>query len=124
MNTLDFSILYVASVEAAADFYTRLLGRPPVELSPGFAMFTFGNGAALGLWRREAVTPAVGAPAGGSELAFLLPDVAAVEAIHQGWRAAGLTVAQPPMSLDFGYSAVVLDPDGHRIRVMVPGGGA
>ena len=35
----NFIILYVESPAASAAFYAELLGRPPVEASPTFAMF-------------------------------------------------------------------------------------
>ena len=36
------------------------------------------------------------------------------------WQAFGAEIAQPPMQMDFGFTAVALDPDGHRLRVFVP----
>ena len=123
MQTLDFSILYVTDAAASARFYEALLGRPPIEASPTFAMFAFGNQAMLGLWGRGGVEPAVTAPAGGSELAFVVGDAAAVDAAHAAWLSQGFVIGHAPKQLDFGYSAVALDPDGHRIRVMVPNGG-
>jgi catechol 2,3-dioxygenase-like lactoylglutathione lyase family enzyme len=122
MQTLDFNVLYVADPAASAAFYSELLGRRPVEVSPSFAMFAFGNKAMLGLWGRDGVVPPVKTGAGGSELAFAVADKAAVDAAHDSWVARNWPVALPPTGLDLGYTAVVLDPDGHRIRVMQPGG--
>jgi predicted enzyme related to lactoylglutathione lyase len=39
---------------------------------------------------------------------------------HTDWRKRGLTIAQAPTSMDFGRTFVVLDPDGHRLRVFTP----
>ena len=39
---------YVRDVTASATFYSSILGTPPVEQSPGFALFLLGDGAALG----------------------------------------------------------------------------
>jgi hypothetical protein len=44
-----------------------------------------------------------------------------VEATHTRWLALGLPIAQPPTRMDFGYTCVGLDPDGHRLRAFAPG---
>jgi len=46
----NFILLYVESPAASAAFYADLLGRPPVEASPTFAMFGLASGVMLGLW--------------------------------------------------------------------------
>jgi catechol 2,3-dioxygenase-like lactoylglutathione lyase family enzyme len=120
MTDPSFIILYVASPTASAAFYADLLGKPPVEASPGFALFVLPSGLKLGLWTRQEVTPTVTAPGGGAELAIAVADDAAVDATHAAWKARGLGIAQPPLRLDFGHSFVALDPDGHRLRVFSP----
>ena len=120
MPASHFVLLYVAEPEASARFYTRLLGRAPIESSPTFAMFALDDGLMLGLWARKEVQPAAEAGTGGSELAFALPDAAAVEATHERWRGQGLPIAQPPTRMDFGTTCVGLDPDGHRLRAFSP----
>src|SRR5256885_14558597 len=74
MSDPNFVILYVDDVAASAAFYADLLGRPPAESSPTFAMFALDSGVMLGLWSRRGVEPAAAAP-GGSELAFQVPVV-------------------------------------------------
>lgn len=118
MPDLSLTLLLVESPAASAAFYAEILGREPVESSPTFAMFAMPAGAGLGLWSRHTVEPAPGAPAGATELAFAVPDV---DAVHADWSARGLTIAQPPIDLDFGRTFVALDPDGHRLRVFKPG---
>ena len=49
-----------------------------------------------------------------------LPDEAALEAAHARWSAQGVAIAQKPTRMDFGYTFVGLDPDGHRIRAFAP----
>ena len=83
-------------------------------------MFTFGNRVMLGLWGRAGVKPAVTGPVGGSELAFVVTTVTDVDTLHGDWAERGITIAMAPEQLDFGYTFVALDPDGHRIRVIVP----
>ncbi|WP_434615866.1 VOC family protein [Azospirillum sp. B2RO_4] len=116
---LDFVLLYVDSPAASAAFYADLLGRPPVEASPTFAMFKAGDGLMLGLWSRHTVEPAATAP-GGGEIAFTVADEAAVRDLHADWSARGLTILQPPTAMDFGHTFVARDPDGHRLRVFAP----
>lgn len=119
---LDFVLLYVDSPTASAAFYADLLGRPPVEASPTFAMFKAGDGLMLGLWSRHTVEPAATAP-GGGEIAFTVADEAAVRDLHADWSARGLTILQQPTAMDFGHTFVAQDPDGHRLRVFAPNQG-
>ncbi len=120
MSDPDFVLLYVDDAPASAAFYQALLGKPPVEASGGFAMFALASGVMLGLWARAEVTPATATRGGGAELAFTVGDAAAVRAKHAEWSARGLAIAQAPTELDFGFTFVALDPDGHRLRVFAP----
>jgi catechol 2,3-dioxygenase-like lactoylglutathione lyase family enzyme len=117
MPELSLVILYVDSPVASAAFYEGLLGQPPVEASPTFAMFRLPSGIGIGLWSRHTVEPAAAASGGGTELAFTAGDA---DAVHADWAARGLPIAQPPTEMDFGRTFVALDPDGHRLRVFVP----
>lgn len=120
MSDISFVILYVDNPTASAAFYADLLGRPPVEASPTFAMFPMKSGVMLGLWSRHTVEPAAAAAGGGGEIAFTVGDGKAVDATHDSWKTRGLRIAQAPTDLDFGRTFVALDPDGHRLRVMWP----
>ncbi len=66
--------------------------------------------------------PVAVAEAGASELAFALERDADVDAWHGRWREAGCRIAQAPVAMDFGYTFVAEDPDGHRLRVFAPSG--
>ena len=113
----NFIILYVDNPNTSADFYAGLLGRPPVESSPTFAMFALPSGVMLGLWSRHTVEPAATTLGGGSEVAFAVENKDQVTSLYEAWTARGLRVAQKPVDLDFGHTFVALDPDGHRLRV-------
>ncbi|HEY7610344.1 MAG TPA: VOC family protein [Alphaproteobacteria bacterium] len=119
MTEPNMIILYVESPAASAAFYASLLGKPPVEASPTFAMFEMNANTMLGLWSRATVAPAATQP-GGGEIAFTLPDAAAVDAAHRQWQKQGLEIAQAPTEMDFGRTFVALDPDRHRLRVYAP----
>lgn len=112
-------ILYVASPTASAAFYTDLLGKPPIEASPGFALFALSSGVMLGLWAAHGVEPAA-TPVGGSELAFAVAGHDVVHALHAAWTAKGMTILQAPVAMDFGLTFTAADPDGHRLRVFAP----
>jgi catechol 2,3-dioxygenase-like lactoylglutathione lyase family enzyme len=117
----NFILLYVDSPPASARFYTGVLGKPPVESSPTFAMFALDNGVMLGLWSRHTAEPAPAAAAGACEIAFAVADKDAVSRLYAEWGARELRIAQAPTDLDFGHTFVALDPDGHRLRVFAPG---
>jgi len=120
MNPKHFVLFYVAQPEASARFYARLLGREPVKNSPTFAMFALTDQLMLGLWQRDGVQPPASSEAGAAELCIALPSEKEVDAFHARWRELGITVAQQPTRMDFGYTCVALDPDGHRLRAFTP----
>ena len=116
----NFILLYVNKPETSAAFYADLLDKKPIEASPTFAMFALESGVMLGLWAKHTVAPSATASAGAAELAFAVADNATVDAMHAAWLKRGLSIAQAPTSLDFGYTFVALDPDGHRLRAFAP----
>jgi catechol 2,3-dioxygenase-like lactoylglutathione lyase family enzyme len=120
MTDPDLIILYVNDTAASEAFYADLLGRPPVESSPAFALFVLANGLRLGLWARHTVEPTATMAGGSGELCIALDGDAAVDALHADWQGRGLTFAQAPTRMEFGHTFVALDPDGHRLRVYAP----
>lgn len=121
MPNFSFVLLYVENPPASASFYADLLGRPIIDSSPTFAMLPLSEGVMLGLWSRKTVEPAATAYAGASEVAFTVEDMAAVKATFADWKQRGLPILQEPVQMDFGHTFVAADPDGHRLRVFVPG---
>lgn len=124
MANPNFFILYVSDPTVSAAFYAELLERKPVEASPTFALFALDSGVMLGLWSRDAVLPARGgaetAVGGGGEVAFAVDSNAEVMRLHDEWKERRLPIAQAPVDLDFGFTFVATDPDGHRLRVFAP----
>jgi len=120
MTDPNFILLYVACPNASAAFYAGLLGKQAIESAPTFAMFALASGVMLGLWGKGGVQPAA-TPVGGSELAFAVDGDDTVRAMHADWVRRGLTIAQAPSKMDFGYTFTALDPDGHRLRVFAAG---
>lgn len=118
---LDMTILYVSDVGASADFFATALGGQPLEQSPGFALFKAGDHM-LGLWRRDTVKPETQFSGVSSELVLHAESDAQVDATHRRWSEAGLTIIDPPVAREFGYSFVAEGPDAQRIRVLQSGG--
>jgi catechol 2,3-dioxygenase-like lactoylglutathione lyase family enzyme len=118
--TFSFVLLYVANPPASAAFYSSLLGAPIVEQAPTFAMLPLRDGVMLGLWSKDSVTPAVASAPGASEIALTVDTADAVRATHADWSRRGISIAQTPITLDFGTTFVALDADNHRIRVFAP----
>lgn len=120
MSNIHFVLLYVANPRASARFYQQVLERAPIELSDTFALFALESGLKLGLWGRAGVEPAATGAPGSSEIAFVVPDEAAVKVTHETWRHRGVAILQEPAALDFGFTFTAADPDGHRLRVFMP----
>ena len=80
----------------------------------------------LGLWSKHTVEPHAtiigdGQLGGGGEVAFRVSDDETVNTIHDEWIRRGLAIVQEPTKMDFGYTFVAKDPDGHRLRVFAAG---
>ncbi len=116
----DFVLLYSADPLKSASFYSALLETEPVETAPTFVLFVLKGGAKLGLWLRDEVEPRVVAAPGAMEWAVSVAGKPEVLELHDRWQARGVAVAQAPTAMDFGFTFVALDPDGHRIRVFAP----
>jgi len=112
----NFLILYVADMPKSVTFYTNLIGRPPVDTSEHFTMFALSSGVMFALWQRDDVEPAPTTP-GGVEFCLPVTSASDVDALAAAWRERGIPIDQKPVQMDFGYTFVGLDPDGHRLRV-------
>lgn len=118
MPNLDYLLLAVKDPLASAALYDQLFGVAPVERAKTFVLYVLPTGLKVGLWSAADVQPAP-RPAGGVELSFSLPDEESVRQTHARWTKLGLTTVQEPTHLDFGYTCVLADPDGHRLRPFV-----
>lgn len=112
--SLGFTLLFVENPMKSRRFYQEILNLKPVEESPTFVMFALKNGVMLGLWSKYTAEPRVDATAGALEICFPANDV---DALYENWGKKGVTILQKPTDMDFGRTFVILDPDGHRIRV-------
>jgi catechol 2,3-dioxygenase-like lactoylglutathione lyase family enzyme len=117
MTSPSYVLLAVADPRQSIKVYNHLLDLEPVELSDTFALYVLPTGWKLGLWKKDGMEPAPLAP-GGSELAFNVPERLDVDRLHTEWANLGLAIVQSPTDLDFGYTFVAADSDGHRLRVL------
>ena len=113
----SFMMLYVASAPQSAAFYRDILQCEPVESSATFALFITSQGLKFGLWGSNGVEPAPDGQPGCGEVGFAVNSRDEVDAVHARWQEKGLTILQNPVDMDFGYTFVAADPDGHRLRV-------
>ncbi len=120
MSDFNFVLFYVADPDASTAFYTKLLGREPVERSKNFAGFVMNSGLTLGLWSNKEAQPAPTTASGAAEIGFPAASKEAVQKLHDEWKAAGIPIAQAPTQMDFGFTFVALDPDLYRLRVFAP----
>lgn len=120
MTSPNLIIFYVKDPSESMPFYCDLFGREPAFASPNFVAFSLDNGLSLGLWRRSSVEPQPSAIGNRGELGFMVEGAGAVEQHYKDWKARGLPIAQELTTMDFGPTFVVLDPDGHRLRVCEP----
>lgn len=118
MRTLNYLLLAVRDPLKSAELYSKLLGREPVEKSRTFVLYVLPTGLKIGLWIADGVQPAP-KPAGGIEISFSEESREAVRATYAEWTRLGLKVVQEPTDMDFGFTFVVEDPDGHRLRPFV-----
>jgi catechol 2,3-dioxygenase-like lactoylglutathione lyase family enzyme len=111
---LGFILLFVNNPQISSLFYQDIFQIKPLEESPTFVMFALNNGVMLGLWSKHTAEPRVEAPAGALEICFPTEDV---DLLYENWRDKRLTIAQKPTDTDDHRAFVILDPDGHRIRI-------
>ncbi len=112
--TLGITLLFVTNPQKSSLFYQEILNLKPIEESPTFVMFALKNGIMLGLWSKYTAEPRVEVAAGALEICFPAENV---DALYEEWGKMHVTVAQKPTDMDFGRTFVILDPDGHRIRI-------
>jgi catechol 2,3-dioxygenase-like lactoylglutathione lyase family enzyme len=118
MRSPDYLLLSVHSPRESAKLYTTILGCSPVEDAESFVLYALPGGLKIGLWAAHEVAPTPRAP-GGVEISFSEKSRENVLATCEAWRALGLRIVQEPCDMDFGFTFVAEDPDGHRLRPFV-----
>ena len=110
-------ILYVSDVEVSTTFYREILGHGPIKTYPGFSVFKLSDEMTLGLQAADEIEPTAEPYVGGTELSLSNVERADVDRLHAQWKTLGIPMVLEPTVLEFGYTFVAADPDGHRLRV-------
>lgn len=110
-------ILYVTDVEASTTFYRQALNKEPIETFDGFAVFALTDEVTIGLQARDQIDPTAAGTPGSVELSMSYATHDDVDQLYRDWTALGFPIALEPTTLEFGYTFVAADPDGHRLRV-------
>ena len=110
-------ILYVDDVGRSTRFYKDITHSDPIETYEDFSVFALTETFILGLQSKHAIDPKPHAVFGGFELCLSDITVEEVDTVYKEWKEKNIPIAMAPTYLDFGYTFVALDPDGHRLRV-------
>lgn len=123
---IEHVALWARDLEGLRLFYTDALGGtsgPRYEnAATGFASYfiSWGDGPRLELMHRPNLEPSRGETAGYTHLALALGSRAAVDEAVAALRRSGTAVeAEPRVTGDGYYEAVVLDPERNRIELTV-----
>ena len=114
------TMLYVADVARARDFYRGVLGWEPTTDAGSYVEFAWGN-LVLGLRARDNAIRQFGeraAPSLGGVAQQITVEVGDPDALLARARGHGAELVQPPTDQPWGMrSAAFLDPDGHLLEV-------
>jgi catechol 2,3-dioxygenase-like lactoylglutathione lyase family enzyme len=120
---IDHLSLATSDLGRSIDFYRRLfepLGVALQHSNEQEASFGPGSDRTFWLYPSREVEPMT-----GMHIAFAAPTRAAVDAAHEAARTAGgISVRapgeRPEISASY-YGAIVLDPDGHKLELVLSG---
>lgn len=107
-------MLYVDDVDRSTAFYRDILKADPVEVFQDFSVFVLSEGFVVGLQSKHAIDPKPQPSFGGFEVSFSNATKEDVDALHAEWTAKDVEIVLEPTTLEFGYTFVAADPDGHR----------
>ncbi len=124
---LEHVAVWTQDLEPLKDFYTTYFGARAgakyVNAAKGFESYflSFETGARLEIMRRTDVAAAEGdgpPRVGLAHFAIAVGSEAAVDALTERLRAAGIRVAGAPRRTGDGYyESLVLDPDGNPVEI-------
>ncbi len=121
LKSIDYVVLIVRDLDAALNFYQRILGLPLRHRATSYAQLDSGA-TRLGLFTRDAMAETLGRrPSDGTaneafELGFFVEDC---DSACAALAAAGVTQVSAPTDREWGQrTAYVADPDGNLIELV------
>ena len=115
---LNGFVLYVASLSKSVTLYSELLEQPPIRQSDDFALFVTPNGQSLRLWQQDKVIPSTNGVVGGVEVVLHVDSLDELNTQWHRWQSLGLQPIQSIETLSFGETFMMIDHDGHRLRLI------
>lgn len=120
IDRIDHLVLTVASIDATADFYTRVLGMRLVTFGVGRKALTFGRQKINLHERGREFEPKAERPTPGSaDLCFITPTTLADVAAHLGTH--GVPIVEGPVDRTGATGPIrslyIRDPDGNLIEI-------
>ena len=114
-----YTIHYVKNPQASAALYQELLKIEPIEASPNFALIQINEMCRLGFWALDDIPymEKQASQANPVEIALPLENIEAVEKLHHDCIHLDMPIIQPPVQMDFGYTFLTQDRDGHFLRI-------
>ncbi|MBG2877511.1 phenazine biosynthesis protein [Proteus alimentorum] len=110
-------ILYVNDIVKSTEFYANILESSPVEQYSEFSVFILSDYFILGLQTKSGIDPKPQPQFGGFELCMSDITNQDVDSIYLNWCELGVKIIMKPTMLEFGYTFVAVDLDGHRLRI-------
>lgn len=110
-------IIYVDNVSLSTEFYKKILKSSPLETYEEFSVFSLGADFILGIQAKAGIDPKPQPQFGGFEICMSDVTKSEVDVVYQEWKKLGVAFELEPTNLEFGYTFVAVDPDGHRLRV-------
>jgi hypothetical protein len=115
--TLNLLVIRAADLDRSAAFY-RLLGLTFTKHRHGAGPEHYASEDGPVVF--EIYPRGEGAGTAAARLGFRVPKL---EGTISALRSGGAQVITPPARTEWGYRAVVLDPDGHRVELLEPTAG-
>lgn len=118
MNNIraNLQLIYVSDIKRSTAFYEIIFNSKPVFLSPRYVAFASGSDTLFAIWtggtKPDFATPRF------SEIGIMLPSNQDVDRLFEEWQKnPEIKIMKEPYTEVFGRTFLVLDPDGHIIRV-------
>ena len=112
----NLQLIYVSDIVHSTAFYSKLFGSQPVFSSPRYVAFSVGENLLFSLWSGGS-SPDIGVPR-FSEIGIMLPSNEHVDALYARWcQDEDIKISKELYTDVFGRTFLVVDPDGHVIRV-------